>query len=106
MPVFTILFQTFDLLTQLHIVHPICLRRTVLRVIPEMAVHIDVLSDFLHAIGFVHLPGLAVPEYIESEIVQDETPMVSTLTPSSVTPTSMLPPSSYFNLIIKHWQGK
>ncbi len=39
-----------------------------------MAVHIDVLSDFLHAIGFVHLPGLAVPEYIESEIVQDETP--------------------------------
>jgi len=36
-------------------------------------VHIDLLGEFLHVIGFVPLPGLAIPEYIESDIVQEET---------------------------------
>ncbi len=34
---------------------------------------IDMLPDFLRVIGFVPLPGMAFPQYIEAEVVQEET---------------------------------
>ncbi len=72
----------------------------------EMAdlVHIDLLGEFLHVIGFVPLPGLAIPEYIESEIVQEETS--DGVDTYAVQRSPNLHASSYSSLISSSWQGK
>jgi len=36
-------------------------------------VTVDLLLDLLKSIGFVPLPGLAVPEYINAEVIQEVT---------------------------------